>query len=192
MLSHPGAGDSINSYALVSYVPGPLGLYLDRIRRELVTSCSAQSHVTILPPRPLPAGKEEVRPLLSAELCGWEPFTLELTGVEVFESTSVIYLAIGKGRKEVEDLHARLNRDVLAYQETHLCHPHVTLAQDFPPQELPDMVELARERWAEFTSDRSFRIERLTFVQNTTTNRWLDLVDIPLGKDESVYSNIFN
>ena len=55
-----GVGERINSYALVSYVPGRLGAYLDRMRRELVSSCCAQSHITILPPRTIFAPESAV------------------------------------------------------------------------------------------------------------------------------------
>ncbi len=181
MQSHPGAGDSINSYALVSYIPGPLGLYLDRIRRELVSSCVAQSHVTILPPRALVASADTAKVELAEALHDSRPFEMNLEQVEVFESTSVIYLAVGSGEQQLDDLHRRLNRGALECCEYHRYHPHVTLAQDFPPQELPDMVALARARWGEFRSRRGFDVERLTFVQNTVSNRWMDLADFPLG-----------
>jgi len=181
MQSDPGAGDSVNSYALVSYIPGPLGLFLDRIRRELVSSCVAQSHVTILPPRSLSALEETTKVELSQALQDYRPFRVDLETVQVFESTSVIYLAIGPGGEELKQLHERLNQGSLAFSEFHQYHPHVTLAQDFPPQELTDMTELARARWQEFQKERSFEVERLTFVRNTTSNRWLDLADFPLG-----------
>ena len=47
------AGDveRINSYAVVCYIPGALGEFITRLRESLVPGCTAQSHVTILPPR---------------------------------------------------------------------------------------------------------------------------------------------
>ena len=47
--SQPALGDRINSYAVVSYIPGALGEFITRLREELVKGCVAQSHVTILP-----------------------------------------------------------------------------------------------------------------------------------------------
>jgi 2'-5' RNA ligase len=181
MQSDPGAGDHVKSYALVSYIPGPLGLYLDRIRRELVSSCVAQSHVTVLPPRSLSAPEEAAKVELSQGLQDYRPFRVDLETVEIFSSTSVIYLAIGPGSEELRQLHERLNQGSVAFAELHSYHPHVTLAQDFPPQELTDMTELARVRWQEFQRERSFEVERLTFVRNTPSKRWLDLADFPLG-----------
>jgi 2'-5' RNA ligase len=181
MQSDSGVGDCINSYALVSYIPGPLGLYLDRIRRELVRTCVAQSHVTILPPRSLSAFEESTKVELSQVLQDYRPFRVDLEAVQVFESTSVIYLDISSGSEELKQLHQQLNEGSLACSECYGYHPHVTLAQNFAPQELNDLMELARARWREFQNERSFEVERLTFVQNTTSNRWLDLADFPLG-----------
>ena len=40
-------------------------------------------------------------------------------------------------------MHDRLNQNGLFSAEVHEYHPHVTLAQDFPPQELEDLARLA-------------------------------------------------
>ena len=181
MQSDPGADDSINSYALVSYIPGPLGLYVDRIRRELDSSCVAQAHVTILPPRSLSEVGETTKAELAEALQNYPPFGVKLETVQVFESTAVIYLSIGPGMAQLKQLHERLNQGSLAVSEVHLYHPHVTLAQDFAAEEIAGRMELARARWAEFQNERGFEVERLTFVQNTASNRWLDLADFPLG-----------
>ena len=179
---HPDEGVPIDSFALVSYVPDPLGSFLDRLRAELVTSCHAQSHVTLLPPRSLAIGPEAAKRQLTDDLQDFAPFLAELTGIRVFEATGVIYLGIGAGTSEFRKIHDRLNASPrLCCMESHDYHPHVTLAQDFPPQELSDMERLASERWVAFKSRRSFNVQCLTFVQNTTTNRWLDLADFQLG-----------
>jgi hypothetical protein len=43
----------------------------------------------------------------------------------------------------------------------------------------PDFVataaEIARSRWREYPGVRHFTVDRLTFVQNTLENRWMDL-----------------
>lgn len=181
MLCHSDEGDRVNSYALVSYIAGPLGTFLDRMRRELVPSCCAQSHVSILPPRSVAFPEPLIHQQLAEELQDSTPFTVELTRVEVFQSTSVIFLDIGEGRDQLKRMHDRLNRDRLASDEPHQYCPHITLAQDFPPQELPDMRRIAEDCWADFRGSRSFEVQTLTFVQNTTLNRWIDLAEFPLG-----------
>jgi 2'-5' RNA ligase len=180
---HSEDGVPIDSFALVAYIPDPLGSFLDRLRQELVASCHAQSHLTLLPPRSLAIGPEGAKRKLTDELQDFAPFSVELTGIRVFEATGVIYLGIGTGMTELREIHDRLSATPhLGCAESHEYHPHVTLAQDFPPQELNDVERLASERWAAFKSRRSFNLECLTFVQNTTVNRWIDLADFQLGE----------
>src|SRR5512146_3121577 len=105
----PGPGDRINSFALVSYIPDPLGKFLDGLRQELILLCRAQSHVSVLPPREL-VSMERAERMLTERLAEFAPFTVELKQVSVFESTSVIYLAIGKGYSELRRLHDELNQ----------------------------------------------------------------------------------
>jgi 2'-5' RNA ligase len=181
MQSCPDLGDRINSYALVSYVPGALGEYLDRMRVELVSACVAQSHVTVLPPRDLKISQSSAQLELEQELSEFPPFDVSLADVDVFRSTTVIYLAIGTGAAELRQLHGRTNRNGLAFAEEFEYHPHVTLAQKFPIVELEAKFELAARRWREWRHGRSFRIDHLTFVQNTTQDRWQDIADISLG-----------
>lgn len=178
----PGAGDCINLFALVSYIPGPLGVFLDRMRRDLVQACSAQSHVTILPPRVLPSSIEKAKLQLADALEDFAPFHLRLGGIEKFEDTSVIYIEIGAGRNELLRLHETLNHEHLAYVEAYPYHPHLTLAQRFDPSELDTKLELARQYWERFKGCKEFDVDCLTFVQNTTNDCWLDLENFDLGE----------
>ena len=45
--------ERLNVYALVIYIPDPLGRFLDHLRRELVPAYKPHAHVSVLPPRPL-------------------------------------------------------------------------------------------------------------------------------------------
>ncbi len=171
-----GAGTAINSFALISYLPEPLGGFLDALRCELVPECTARSHVTVLPPRPLAAGVPDNAWLeLHNFLADFPPFRVELTGIEVFENTNVVYLSIGAGYGDLEQMHALLNRGPLQFAEPFLYHPHVTLAQGLTQDQVAAAVEVARKRWREFPHGHSFVVDRLTFVQNTLENRWTDL-----------------
>jgi 2'-5' RNA ligase len=170
-----GIGERINSYALVSYVPGRLGAYLDRMRRDLVSSCIAQSHITILPPRTIFAPASAVMRRLHAGLDAFSRFDLQLTDVQIFKSTSVVYLGVGQGRDSVLRMHDALNREELEFQEPFTFHPHITLAQDLSPDTVEEIASVAAARWAEFEGLRSFEINHLTFVQNTVQNCWVNL-----------------
>ncbi len=54
-----GVVTSANQFALVSYIPDPLGNFLDRLRLDLVPGCSPHAHVTVLPPRPICADERQ-------------------------------------------------------------------------------------------------------------------------------------
>ena len=170
-----GKGTPVNSFALVSYLPDRLGSFLDHLRGDLVQECSAKAHVTVLPPRPLHCGPEKAWQLLEQRLQGFQPFVIELGGIEVFPVTQVIYLAITTGHDELKRLHSSLNTGQLGFDEPFEYHPHVTLAQDLDPSQVQAVCERAAAMWREFSHPRSFVVDRLTFVQNTLENRWTDL-----------------
>ena len=51
MLTDPNAADRIGEYALVIYIPDPLGSFLNRIREELAPGgLPGRAQVTVLPP----------------------------------------------------------------------------------------------------------------------------------------------
>src|SRR3981081_560802 len=78
------AEQRLNVFALVIYVPDPLGSFLDEMRRELVPGCNPHAHVSVLPPRPLAGdwqvAREQVRTLAEA----WTPFDITLSPIAAF------------------------------------------------------------------------------------------------------------
>ncbi|SPF33340.1 conserved hypothetical protein [Candidatus Sulfopaludibacter sp. SbA4] len=179
--SHILAEERLNVFALVIYIPDPLGRTLDDLRRELVPHYNPHAHVSVLPPRPLAADWEAASLQARALTGAWAPFDVELTGVQVFPVTDVLYLEVGSGASELRRMHAAMNADALQFEEPFPYHPHVTLAQDVPHEDVPAMSELASRRWAEYRGSRTFRAERAVFVQATQDNRWIDLAEYSLG-----------
>jgi hypothetical protein len=175
------AGEGLNVFALVIYIPGPLGCFLDDLRRELVPHYNPHAHVSVLPPRPLAVGwqtaSDQARTLVEA----WTPFEIELTGLQVFPVTDVIYLEVGGGAAELRRMHEAINAGSLAFKEPFPYHPHITLAQEVPSTNVEAMHELAERRWTEYRGRRSFAAERAFFVQNMKTDCWVDLAEYSLG-----------
>jgi len=165
----------INCFALVTYIPGPLGEFLDHLRRELVPACLPRAHVTILPPRPVSVPIQIAVEQLNQWIAGIPAFRIEAGQIEIFDNTSVTYIGLGAGREELKRIHDRLNAGHLGFAEPFSYHPHITLAQDLSPDQVARVQEVAKRRWAQFRGDRSFPVETVTFVQNTSDNRWLDL-----------------
>jgi hypothetical protein len=175
------AGERLNVFALVVYIPDPLGGFLDGLRKELVPACQPHAHVSVLPPRPLAVewrrASEQVRAVLEA----WPPFEIALTGIRVFPVTDVVYIDIGSGAAELCRMHAAMDAGWLAFEEPFGYSPHITLAQEFPHQQLPEIHQLARRRWSEYRGPRSFLAKQAMFVRNTLSDAWIDLAEYSLG-----------
>lgn len=180
MDASPGSHDSVDLYALVTYLPNPLGAYLNSLRRELVPNCHLRAHVTVLPPRELPCGATGWD-CVQQETLEIPPIELELGEIEVFPVTSVIYLSIRSGREQLIALHDHLVQGVLAYKEPYEYHPHITLAQGLTGDELAAGVEHARKRWRAFQGTRKFTLDSMTFVRSVVKDNWMDLGEVSLG-----------
>jgi 2'-5' RNA ligase len=176
-LSRIPAEQRLNVFALVIYLPDPLGRFLDDVRRQLVPACNPHAHVSVLPPRPLalewPVAGEQVRRCAG----DWAPFEIALGRVCIFPVTNVIYLELGEGAPEMFRIHDAMNSQALEFAEPFAYHPHITLAQELPPAEVPAVHRRARELWERYTGPRSFRAEHTAFVQNTLGNCWIDLAE---------------
>jgi hypothetical protein len=181
--SRVSAGERLNVFALVIYIPGPLGAFLDDLRRELVPQCKPHAHISVLPPRPLTGGWQEAASRSRALARTWRPFEIELTCIDVFPLTDVVYIEIGEGNSELHRLHAAMNSGPMEFEDPFPYHPHVTLAQELPHQQVAAVGELARRRWREFRGSRRMLADHAVFVQNTLSDRWIDLADYALGKN---------
>jgi 2'-5' RNA ligase len=115
-------------FALVSYVPDPLGSFLSELRRSLPGDENPQPHITILPPRPLLLPAETAWLEAKDKLQGRLQFEVELGEVRLFAETNILYLALSDGSSELRDLHTLLNADSLYHDERFEYSPHLTLS----------------------------------------------------------------
>jgi hypothetical protein len=167
-------------YALVIYLPDPLGGFLDDLRLEMVPGCNPHAHVSVLPPRPLPVAPEAAIEEARRIVGGFAPFDVELGQIDRFDLTDVIYIGLESGAEQLRQMHDSLNRGALAFSEPFAYHPHVTLAQAIEGSRVEALHDLATRRWREFRGPRRFRAESAVFVRNTRGNLWVDLADGPL------------
>lgn len=185
MYRDPSAWDRINSFALVSYIDEPLAGFLDRLRQELVPDCFLRAHVTILPPRPICSHPGAAWDAIRGLAPRFSPFDVDLTDVEVFPVSDVIFVNISNGSEQLKQMHAVMNTSGLCFQEAFSYYPHITLAQKLKPDQVDELTRVARARWAECPYRKSFRVDTAVFVQNTRWNEWIDLGECKLGHDES-------
>jgi 2'-5' RNA ligase len=163
---------SSSVFALVAYIPGPLGAYLNELRAELVSENDLVSHLTVLPPRVLAAPEDQLAAQLETRLSKTPAFEVALGKVEIFPLTDVIFLSVEGGRGAIEEVHDELDRGDLQFDEPFEFHPHVTLAQEVEPDVLLTTYRLAQTRWEQCPHPRSFSIEKLTFVRNVNGEEW--------------------
>ncbi|MCZ2155324.1 MAG: 2'-5' RNA ligase family protein [Bryobacterales bacterium] len=179
----------LDSYALVAYIPNPLGGFLDDLSRSLVPGSQSHAHVTVLPPRHLSGGSDEALEVLARETRTIAPFELQVSEIKIFDVTSVIYASIGLGRDRLIELHDQLNVGALHSEERFAFHPHVTLVIDSENADIGALAEEARRRWREFPGSRRFLVESFHFVHNVALNDWeeiavYDLVGTAHSKQE--------
>ena len=178
---HVPPEERLNVFALVIYIPGPLGSFLDDLRRKLVPGCNPRAHVSLLPPRPLVSDWAVASEQVRAVLNGSAPFEIELTRVEIFPVTDVIYLEVGGGAAELKQVHRAIDTGPLEFQEPFPYHPHITLAQELPRDQVAATGEVARRLWQEYSGPRHFAADHAAFVQNSLGNCWIDLAEYSLG-----------
>ena len=181
MMPDPADTDRNNLFALVSYIPGALGEFLDRLREELVAGCKPHAHVTILPPRSTTADLQTNSRTIEDRLDSFGSFQVRLTGVQIFKKSNVIYAALDQGEAELTVMHAALAVEGLRFDEKFPYHPHVTLAQELDAATVPQVLELATRRWRESIPTSTFVVDSLTFVQNRGGNNWVDLAQYELA-----------
>jgi 2'-5' RNA ligase len=181
VLSRIPAEQRLNVFALVIYLPDPLGRFLDDLRKELVPACNPHAHVSVLPPRPLAVDWQVAGEQVRVCAGSWAPFDIVLGRIRIFPVTNVIYLELSQGAPEMFRIHAAMNSQTLEFDEPFAYHPHITLAQEIPPGEVAAVNRRAQELWEGYAGPRSFRAQRTAFVQNTLGNCWIDLVEFSLG-----------
>jgi 2'-5' RNA ligase len=173
----------VNQYALVSYIPDPLGKFLDLLRLQLAPACKPHAHVTILPPRPLQGPVESAEAEVRGISRQFHAFEVKLGRVGMFEKSEVIYIEVERGERELRQMHAQLNTGAAHFDEPFEFHPHITLAQKLPHEHVEETLRSARQFWSDWNGGVVFTVEELAFVQNTEENIWLDLLHVRLDHE---------
>jgi 2'-5' RNA ligase len=172
-----------SAFALVAYIPGVLGAFIDELSAWLPGESRGKAHLTLLPPRPLTLAAQMTADLLSDAVACLRPFKVELTAIERFRVTDVLYIALGRGADETYRAHAELNRGVFFFDEPFEYRPHVTL---MVPKKYTDVGRAhreAKERWVEFRGAREFMVERLDLLRQDSDGEWENLRQIELAEN---------
>ena len=124
------------SFALVSYLPDPLGSFLHGLRQHLPGDDNPQPHITILPPRPLKLPVDAASHQAQKVLFRFPAFEVVLSKVRHFPGTNILFLDIAKGNGPLYDLHEALSAGDLYHPEPFAFRPHLTLSGPVPTADL--------------------------------------------------------
>jgi 2'-5' RNA ligase len=171
-------------YALVAYVRSPVGIFVEKLRRELHPELPhLAAHLTILPPRLLQCREDSAIQALAEACRAAEPFEVTLGEVETFiPVTPTVFIRVAHAAVRMQKLHEQLNRDGVGCCEELPYIPHLTLAKMSTEEQAWKAFETARRRWSQYTGSRHIALEQLTFVRESEPNRWVDLAPLPLGR----------
>ena len=171
-------------YALVSYVRGPVGEFVQNLRRELHPALPhLAANLTVLPPRCLQGTEASVLETLE-ELCTHvDPFEVALGEVETFiPVTPTVFIRVAHAAYRLRDLHDRFNTEAMTSQEQWPYMPHLTIVKMSTEEQAHEAYQAAYKRWAQFEGARYADIKELTFVREEGENCWVDLAGFPLGR----------
>ncbi|MGW4897014.1 2'-5' RNA ligase family protein [Kitasatospora sp. NPDC004240] len=156
LASLPGGGDlpEVVTIGVSVTVPEPFGTAIQDARAGHgdPLARSIPTHVTLLPPTELPAGR---LPLVERHLTGvaraHRPFRMLLQGGGTFRPVSpVVFVRVEEGTHECRLLEAAIRSGPLARELAFPYHPHVTVAHGLPDDVLDQAFEKARTFQAAF------------------------------------------
>lgn len=141
-------------FALVSYVPEPLGSAIGTLAHHLSGADRPEAHITILPPRPLRRSLDETSGIVRSMLDRVPAFDVGLADVCRFDGTNVLYLNLSEGNEIIHQIHDALNRGDLAYDEPFEFRPHLTLSDPLPEAHINAVQRQAELIWKSFGVSR--------------------------------------
>jgi 2'-5' RNA ligase len=162
------------SFALVTYIPDPLGSFLQSLRLGLPGEENPQAHITILPPRPLQFPLEIASLEAQRILHGFEPFAIKLSEVSVFPETNILYLDVAEGNDALHKLHDALNTESLAHEENFEFLPHLTLSGPIPAGELAKVRAEAELAWANRPANICCEVDEVVALWQPLNGSWDD------------------
>jgi 2'-5' RNA ligase len=170
-------------YAVVYYVHGDLGKFIDDLRAQLAPAQShLRAHLTLLPPRPLLGSEEQAARTLQQACRRLKPVEVGFGGVWLFVPiTPTVYLSIEKCGDAIRAMHDALNTGELLCYEALPYIPHLTVAALQTDEEAERAATIVRRAWAAYTGSRTTCVTELALaVDREAANRWEDLATFPL------------
>jgi 8-oxo-dGTP pyrophosphatase MutT (NUDIX family)/2'-5' RNA ligase len=169
---------------VVVRLPEPLGIHVQAWRRALrdPTAARIAPHLTVVPPQTVPEAEVPAAlALVERAAAAAAPGVVDLEGAATFLPDSpVAFLMVREGDAALRALEEALRAPPL-HRRTHTFHPHVTVTQDRPAEE----VEAAAAELAGFRA--SFPLRAVAVMQEDRDRVWRPLAELPLGGSSPVH-----
>ncbi|MFL6299821.1 MAG: 2'-5' RNA ligase family protein [Terriglobales bacterium] len=167
-----------SSYAVVAYLGGDLGKFVDKFRSAISPDQShLRPHITALSPRKLQISDAEA--IKAFKKKRFQAVAIELGDVCSFRPLSpTIYLDLRNGQQGMWELHRNLGAPPLLGKPDWPYAPHVTLAKLDDFKDVARVFQHARDRWADYQGARELTVGELVLVREETKGRWVDLASI--------------
>lgn len=161
-------------------IPEPYGSDLQERRESFgdPPASSIPTHITLLPPTPVPPGdmdlvEKHLRKVAEAE----GSFEVHLRGTGTFYPVSpVVFISVALGISECERVEAAVRSGPLARELRFPYHPHVTIAHDLPE----DMLERAFDELAFY--DVRFPVWGFSLFEHGADGVWRPKREFPFGQ----------
>jgi 2'-5' RNA ligase len=161
-------------------IPEPYGSELQAHRDSFgdPLASSIPTHITLLPPTPVPHGdmhqvEEHLRKVADAE----RSFEIHLRGTGTFFPVSpVVFVSVAMGISACERLEAAVRSGPLSRETRFPYHPHVTIAHHLPKETL----ERAFEQLS--TYDARFQVWGFSLYEHGADGVWRPQRDFPFGR----------
>jgi 2'-5' RNA ligase len=171
-------------HALVAYVSDPISEFVENLRHTLHPDLPyLAAHITMLPPRLL-QGSEKAALQLLEKICGHAaPFEVILGEMKSFiPTTPTVFIGVAEGAAQMEELHTRLNTEILTFAEKWSYVPHLTIGAMPTEPAAQQALEISRKCWQQYRGTRRILIDQLTFVREESENCWVDIAPVRLGQ----------
>jgi 2'-5' RNA ligase len=160
-------------------IPEPYGSELQAHRESFgdTLAASIPTHITLLPPTPVPTGdldlvEEHLRKVAEGE----RSFEIHLRGTGTFHPVSpVVFVSVAMGISDCERVEEGVRSGPLSRELLFPYHPHVTVAHDLPT----DILEGAFDALAHY--DVRFPVWGFSLYEHGTDGVWRPQHDFVFG-----------
>ena len=168
---------AMTQYAVVCYLNGGPAKFAESLRAQLAPQQShLRAHITLLPPRLIPAGETLAAQALHAAGSGLGRLRISFDEVQSFLPLHpTVYLRVHHGARHLRSIYETLNAGYLAAADPWPYVPHLTIATLSDALQTRSALAQAVTQWQKYAGERELTLNQMTLVREDTPEHWIDL-----------------